>query len=172
MCDPHRHFVRFSAVPGSPHLHQYLSSPARTKTRSTSSPRVLLSAPSNCLAPCTSAWPQSPRRTRRTPRRAPPRTPREPRWCMAPPLRSPPAPAQTTPWRRPARPQRLQSPRQTAQPSARAQQSGPPAPGAFQAQQPPSPLTVPPTLPSAGGSLCLSVLSSPPHNPTSLPPSA
>lgn len=131
MCDPHSHRVCFTAAPGSPHLHQYPSSPAPTKTRSTSSQRARRSAPSNSPAPCSSPRPLSPRRTKTTQaqRQAPRQRPRGPRCSTAPPLRSPRAPAQTTPRRNPARPQRLQTPRQTARPSARPEQSWPLAPG-------------------------------------------
>lgn len=130
MCDPPLwHGICFPAAPGSPHLHQSPSSPAPTKTRSTSSQRARRSAPSNSPAPCTSPRPLSPRRTRTTRRRASSQSLRGPRCSTAPPLRSPRAPAQTTPRRSPARPQRLQIPRQTARPSARPEQSWPLAPG-------------------------------------------
>lgn len=125
MCDPHWHCICFFAAPGSPHLHQFPSSPAPTKTRSTSSQQARRSALSNCPVPCTSLRPWSPRRTRTTQRQAPPQSPRGPLCSTAPPLRSPQAPAQMIPRRSPARPQRLQSPRQTARPSARPEQSWP-----------------------------------------------
>lgn len=120
-------FLCFSAARGSPHQHQLPSFPAQTKTKSTSFQQGPRSAPSNSLARCTSFHPQSPKRTRTMPRRARFQSPRGPRWSTAPLLRSPPAPAQTSPRRSPTRRQRLQTTRQTARP----EQSWPLAPGSM-----------------------------------------
>lgn len=156
-------YLLFTA-PGSQHPPRSPSSPAPTKTRSTSSQPARRSAPSNSPAPCTSPPPQSPKRMRRAWRPAPAPSPGGPHRftaAAAPPLRSQRAPAQTTHRRNLAHPQRLQSLRQTAQPSARPEQSWPLAPGFTLAKttNQPSPLTVPPTtsLCSARGasvSLC------------------
>lgn len=139
-----------SAAPDSPRQRQSHSSPAPTKTRSTSSPRVRRSAPSNCPAPCISPQLRSPRRTRTTQRWVPAaRSLRGRCHFTAPPLRSQRAPAQTTTRRSPALPQRLQTPRQTAQPSARTEAELASASGSHASIHRPPPLTVPPTPPSA-----------------------
>uniref|UniRef100_M3ZJY8 Glucocorticoid induced 1a n=1 Tax=Xiphophorus maculatus TaxID=8083 RepID=M3ZJY8_XIPMA len=85
------------------------SSPAPTKTRSTSSRRARRSAPSSCPAPCSWPPPRAPRKTTAMPGPAKvlPRS-------TGPPLRFPPAPAQMTPRRSQGPRQRLQTPRQTA----------------------------------------------------------
>lgn len=128
MCDPHRHCMCFSSVPGSPHRHQSPSSHALTKTRSTSSRQVQHSALSNYLAPCTSPQLQNLKRTRTTQRRAPAQRPRGLHCSVVPPLRSPRAPAQMTLRRR--LDQRLQT-RQIPQPLARPEQSWPLASGSM-----------------------------------------
>ena len=114
-CVIHADFTFFSVAQDSPHLHQFHFSPAPTKTRSTSSQRAPHSALSNSLALCTSPQPWNLRKARTTQRQAPSQSLRGPHCSMGPPLRYPQAPAQTTPWRRLAQPQRLQSSRQTAQ---------------------------------------------------------
>ncbi|XP_075961812.1 glucocorticoid induced 1a isoform X3 [Anarhichas minor] len=128
-------------APGSPHQLRSPSSPAPTKTRSTSSRRARRSAPSNSPAPCTSCRPRSPRsRTRQSSARSPGGPPRS----TQPPLRSPLAPAQTIPRRSPGRPQRLQTPRQTARLSARPERSWP-LPSGIHPPRPPSVTTDCPT---------------------------
>uniref|UniRef100_A0A4W6D8Y8 Glucocorticoid induced 1a n=1 Tax=Lates calcarifer TaxID=8187 RepID=A0A4W6D8Y8_LATCA len=111
----------------SPHRHQSPSSPARQNKVNfipTGSAFCPVKLPGSLTSPAS-----EPEEDEDNVEAGPAQSPRGPHHSTALPLRSPRAPAQTTLRRSPARPQRLQTPRQTARPSARPEQSWPLAPG-------------------------------------------